>query len=118
MANKFNSGIVVSIVLLILAWFNKFYLILLLLTSLTHSVVLAASKPDFVDVNNKGADQAAQSRSLISTFVICSLESIIEYLSCKCSIFWLVSVADHAGFSLDWSHTDPKDGLSLNKAHF
>ena len=41
----------------------------------------------FWHANNKGADQPAQMRSLISTFVIHSLESIIAKLAaCKASV--------------------------------
>ena len=47
-----------------------------------------------VFANNKGADQAAHPRSLISAFVIRLLESIISKLATsKFSIFQLVSVA-------------------------
>ena len=44
-------------------------------------------------VNNKGADQPVQSQSLISTFVICALDSVIAKLaSCLISKFYQVSV--------------------------
>ena len=43
--------------------------------------------------NNKGADQPAHLRSLISHFVICSLESVLAKLAtCKVSVMQLVSV--------------------------
>ena len=45
--------------------------------------------------NNRGADQPLQLLSLISTFVICFLESIMTPLARpKCSIFWVFSVAE------------------------
>ena len=52
-------------------------------------------------MNNKGADQPAHSRSLISTFVLRFLESNISKLATgEISIFYLVSVAEELGFSL------------------
>ena len=57
---------------------------------------LVATKPVFGGVaNNKGADQPVHPHRLISTFVICLLESFISKLaSSEISIFWLVSVAE------------------------
>ena len=56
--------------------------------------------------NNKGADQPAHARSLISTFVICLLKSIISRLATgKISIFKLVSVAEETGLSIILSET-------------
>ena len=46
--------------------------------------------------NNKGADQPAHPRSLISAFVIRSLQSVIS--TSKNSNFYLVSVAEETGF--------------------
>ena len=70
-----------------------------------------------VFVNNKGADQPAHPRSLISTFVILLLECIISKLAtCKISIFWLVCVAEETGLSLILSET-PKTGFCRNLAH-
>ena len=46
-------------------------------------------------VNNKGADQPAHLRRLISTFVVRCLDSIIS----------LVSMAAQAGLGLTWSKT-------------
>ena len=52
-------------------------------------------------VSNKGADHPAHPRSLISTFVICFLESIISRLTTsKISNFNLVSVAEQVGLNL------------------
>ena len=52
--------------------------------------------------NNKGADQPALPRSLISAFVVCCLESIISLVSiCAISLLSLASVA----LSLIWSET-------------
>ena len=50
--------------------------------------------------NNKGVDQPAHPRSLISTFVIRLFESTISI-----SNFQLVSVAEETGFSLALSET-------------
>ena len=49
--------------------------------------------------NNKGADQPAHPRSLVSTFAIRFLESTISKLATsEISIFQLVPVAEQAGF--------------------
>ena len=62
-------------------------------------------------VNNKGADQPAHPRSLISAFVIHLLESIISRLArSEISIFQLVSVTEQAGLKLTVSET-PKTGF-------
>ena len=56
--------------------------------------------------NNKGADQPAHLRSLISTFVVRSLDSIISLVSrSKISRFQLVSVAEQAGLNVTHSQT-------------
>ena len=61
--------------------------------------------------NNKGADQPAHPRSLISAFVICFLESTICKLAiCEISIFLLFSVAEVTGFGLALSEI-PKTGF-------
>ena len=55
-------------------------------------------------VNNKDADQPAHPCSLISTFIVCCLNSIIPLVSVsKISSLYLVSVASQAGLSLPWS---------------
>ena len=60
-------------------------------------------------VNNKGVDQ----RSPISTFVICLLESIISRLATnEISIFYLVSVAEHAFLGMNWMET-PETGFTM-----
>ena len=54
--------------------------------------------------NNKGADQPAHPRSLISTFVVLCLDSIIPLVSIsKISSLYLASVAAQAGLCLTWS---------------
>ena len=54
--------------------------------------------------NNKGADQPAHPRSLISTFVVCCLDRMICTLAIsKVSRFQLASVAEQAGFNVSWS---------------
>ena len=53
--------------------------------------------------NNKGADQPAQPRSLISTFVVCCLDSMIFILVIsKVSRFYLASVAEQADLNVTW----------------
>ena len=56
--------------------------------------------------NNKGADQPAHPRNLISAFVIHCLDSIISLVSiAKIASFWLASVTVQAGLSFTWSKT-------------
>ena len=56
--------------------------------------------------NNKGADQTAHLRSLISDFVVRCLESVMSLVSVtKISSLMVASVAEQAGFSLTWSET-------------
>ena len=60
---------------------------------------------------NKGADQPAHPRSLISSFVVRRLSSIISLVSIfEISSLYLASVAAQAGLSLPWSQT-PKTGF-------
>ena len=67
--------------------------------------------------NNKGADQPAHPRSLISTFVVRCLESVMSLVSViKISSLSLASVAEQASLSLTWSET-PEDTFSHDKAH-
>ena len=62
--------------------------------------------------NNKGADQPAQPRSLISTLVFRYLDSTIPILAkSKISRLYLVSVAEQAGLSPTWSGTPKTDFL-------
>ena len=57
-----------------------------------------------VFVSNEGADQTARMRSLISAFVIRSLERIIYRLAAsENSIFYLVSLAEQDGLNLTLS---------------
>ena len=59
--------------------------------------------------NNKGADQPAHPRSLISAFAVRCLDSIIFLDSiAKISRLQLASVAAQAGLCLAWSET-PED---------
>ena len=61
--------------------------------------------------NNKGPDQPARLRSLISAFVIRLLESIISrFATSKLSSFKVVSVAEETDLNLDVSKT-PKTGF-------
>ena len=68
--------------------------------------------------NNKGIDQPAHSRSLISAFVVCCLDSVIPLDSI--SKIWslcLASVAAKAGLSLPWLQT-PKIGFLVMRLTF
>ena len=61
--------------------------------------------------NNKGADQPAHPRSLISAFVVRCLDSIIPLVSIsKILSLYLASVAAQAGLCLTWSQI-PKTGF-------
>ena len=67
--------------------------------------------------NNKGADQPAHPRSLISTFVVHCLDSVICILAkAKISRLWLFSEAEQASLSVTWSDT-PEDRFSRDVAH-
>ena len=62
--------------------------------------------------NNKGAGQPAHPRSLISAFVVRSLDSAMSLVSVtKISSLLLASVAEQASLSLTWSET-PEDMFS------
>ena len=72
-------------------------------------------KPFLPYANNKGADQPAHPRSLISTFVVCCLDSIIPLVSIsKLASIYLASVAAQASWSLPWSQT-LKTGLFVKR---
>ena len=67
--------------------------------------------------NNKGADQPAHPRSLISPFVVCCLDSMICILAIpKVSRFQLASVAEQTGLNLTCSKI-PEDTFSRDVAH-
>ena len=60
--------------------------------------------------NNKGTDQPAHPRSLISAFVVCCLDSIIPLVPIsELSSLYLASVAEKAGLSQPWSQTPKTD---------
>ena len=66
--------------------------------------------------NKKGAGQPAHPRSLISTFVVRCLDSIISLVSrSEISRSKLVSVAAQAGLNVTWSQT-LEDTFSLDGA--
>ena len=66
--------------------------------------------------NNKGADQPAHPRSLISNFVVRCLDSMICILTIsKVSRFWLASIAEQAGLNVTWSKI-PEDTFSCDVA--
>ena len=72
-------------------------------------------KPVLPYANNKGADQPAHLRNLISAFVIRCLDSIISLVSIL-AISWLslASLAAQAGLCLTWSET-PKTGFLVTR---
>ena len=66
--------------------------------------------------NNKGTDQPAHLRSLISAFVVCCPDSVKSLVSVtKISSLMLASVAEQASLSLTWSET-PEDTFSHGEA--
>ena len=66
--------------------------------------------------NNKGADQSAHLRSLISTFVVRCLDSIISIVSIpEISSLYLASVAEQSSLSLTWSKI-PEETFSHDMA--
>ena len=68
-------------------------------------------------VNNKGADQPAHPRSLVSAFFVRCLDSIISLDSTiEISSLMLASVVEQASLSLTWSET-PEDTFSHDEAH-
>ena len=68
--------------------------------------------------NNKGADQPAHPRSLISAFGVHSLDSIVPILAkSKILRLQLVLVGEQAGLSLTWSQT-PGDTFSHDEVHY
>ena len=65
--------------------------------------------------NNKGADQPAHPRSLISAVVVCCLDSIIPLVSIsEMSSLYLASVAVQVGLCLTWWQT-PKTGFLVRR---
>ena len=67
--------------------------------------------------NNKGADQPAHPRSLISAFVVRCLDSVMPLVSVtKISSLMLASVAAQADLSLTWSET-PDDTFCRVESH-
>ena len=67
--------------------------------------------------SNKGADQPAHLRSLISAYVVGCLDNVMSLVSVtEISSLMLASVAEQAGLSLTWSET-PEDTFSHDEAH-
>ena len=72
-------------------------------------------KPVLTYANNKGADQPAHPRSLISTFVVRCLDSIIPLVCIsEISNLCLASVPAQAGLCLTWLQT-PKTGFLMTR---
>ena len=69
--------------------------------------------------NNKGADQLAHPRSLISSFAIHKLNRIVFKLALsEISLFYLVSVAEKASFGMILSETLKTGFVSLMLIYF
>ena len=69
--------------------------------------------------NNKGADQPAHQRRLISAFVIRFLESLISKLATReISIFLLITVAEETGLKLPLSETRKTGYLATRPIYF
>ena len=67
--------------------------------------------------NNKGADQPAHPRSLISAVVVRCLDSVMSLVSVtKISSLMLASIAEQASLNLIWSET-PEDTFSHDAVH-
>ena len=72
-------------------------------------------KPVLPYANNKGTDQPARPRSLISAFVVRCLDSIIPLLGiAKISRSYLAFAAEQAILSLNWSKT-PRTGFLMTR---
>ena len=68
--------------------------------------------------NNKGTDEPAHPRSLISAFVVhCSDRMVRLVCISKISKFQLVSVAEQVSLCLAWSETPPEDTFCHDEAH-
>ena len=67
--------------------------------------------------NNKGADQLAHPRSLISAFIVRCLDSVMFLVSVtKILSVMVASVAEQASLSLTWSEAH-EDMFSHDEAH-
>ena len=76
-----------------------------------NQVLLRREKPlTVLYANNKGADQPAHVRSLVSAFVCHSIETMMTPL--KTQTFNLLSVAGQASFNLTWLETPEKGFLT------
>ena len=67
--------------------------------------------------NNKGADQPAHPLSLISTFVVCCLDSIISLRFYSRNFKTLASFCGCTGPFESYFVENPKDRFSRNEAH-
>ena len=70
-------------------------------------------KPVLPYANNKGADQPAHPRSLISAFVVRCLDSLIPLLAINVAEITISSV-EQEGLSFNWSET-PKTGFLVTR---
>ena len=86
------------------------------LNNYEHTYLAASLQNLFMPyANNKSADQPAHPRSLISTFVVRCLDSIIPLFSIsEISSLYIASVAAQAGLGITWSET-PKTGFLVSR---
>ena len=71
------------------------------------------------NANNKGADQPAHPRSLISTFVVCSLDSIIPVVAIHVLSFKpLPSFCGCTGLLVSYLVVNPEDRFSRDEVEF
>ena len=76
-------------------------------------------KPVNAICKQQGTDQPGHPRSLISTFVVCCLDSKIPLVSTsEISSLYLASVAVKAGVCLTWSQTPTADFLVTGRTCF
>ena len=71
-------------------------------------------KPVYAYANNKGADLPAHPRSLIITFVVLSLDSIIPLLA----ISKVSRLASFCSWAESYLVANPEDRFSRDEAHF
>ena len=82
---------------------------------LPYNVSHVMRKPVMPNANNKGTDQPVHPHSLISTFVVHCLDTIIPLVSIsEISSLCLASVAAQAGLRIPWSQT-PKTGFLVTR---
>ena len=74
-------------------------------------------KPVLCLCEQQGTDQPAHSQSLISTFIVCCLDSIIPLVSFIRNFKTLTSFCGCAGRFVSYLVANPEDRFSCDKAH-